>query len=238
MNFSFIIRWEWTTGGGHFIIGHGLQDGTLYYMNPWVGEGLKFATYDWVKSNADHTWTHTNVLTTNPVILTASINVLRIPAQAGNTNIFDITSNIGWTISSNQTWLTLNKTSGSGNSTITLTATDNLTKDIRISNVTLSGSGAKNKIISVVQDPQATDVNEISKNSVLMYPNPATSDLTLTDLTINSIVSISNLNGKLLITGTANSTTMKINLSNLLKGVYLIKVTDNNENKISKLIKQ
>ncbi len=62
----FVIRWGWTSGGGHFIVGHGLSGSTLYYMNPWPGEGLKFSTYSWVVSNSDHTWEHTNVLTTNP----------------------------------------------------------------------------------------------------------------------------------------------------------------------------
>jgi hypothetical protein len=234
----FIIRWGWTTGGGHFIIGHGLQDSTLYYMNPWFGEGLKFASYAWVKSNPDHTWTHTNVLTTNPAILTASVSALTIPAQAGNTRTFDITSNVAWTISCDQTWLTFNNTSGSGNSTITLNVTANPTNDARTSTVTLSGIGVSNQTITVIQDSPVTDVNEIRKNRVLMYPNPVTSDLTLTELTINSTISISDLNGKLLITGTAKSTTMKINLSGLINGVYILKVTDKNENKISKLIKQ
>ncbi len=64
----FVIRWGWTAGGGHFLVGHGLTtDNTLYYMNPWFGEGAKFAAYDWVKSSSDHTWTHTNVILSNPV---------------------------------------------------------------------------------------------------------------------------------------------------------------------------
>ncbi len=60
----FLIRWGFTAGGGHFIVGHGLSGSTLYYMNPWPGEGLKMADYSWVVSSNDHTWTHTNVLTT------------------------------------------------------------------------------------------------------------------------------------------------------------------------------
>lgn len=62
----FIIRWGWATGGGHFIVGYGLSGTTLYYMNPWPGEGLKYSEFSWVASNGDHTWTHTNILTTSP----------------------------------------------------------------------------------------------------------------------------------------------------------------------------
>lgn len=64
----FVIRWAWTTGGGHFIVGTGLVDSTLYYMNPWPGEGAKIADYSWVASSSDHTWDGTNTLRTSPVV--------------------------------------------------------------------------------------------------------------------------------------------------------------------------
>ena len=67
-NKPFVIRWGWTSGGGHFIVGHGINDNTVYYMDPWFGEGLKFGTYEWVKNDGTHEWTHTNVLTTAPNI--------------------------------------------------------------------------------------------------------------------------------------------------------------------------
>lgn len=62
----FVIRWGWKTSGGHFIVGQGLVDSTMYYMNPWPGEGYKIALYSWVLDNADHAWTHTNILSTDP----------------------------------------------------------------------------------------------------------------------------------------------------------------------------
>jgi hypothetical protein len=62
-NRLFIIRWAWTTGGGHFVVGHGIAGENIYYMNPWPGEGKKIATYDWIKTATDHSWTHTNTFT-------------------------------------------------------------------------------------------------------------------------------------------------------------------------------
>jgi len=62
----FIVRWGWTAGGGHFVVGHGLVGNTFYYMNPWPGEGLMYTTYNNMVSSSVHTWTHTNVLTTSP----------------------------------------------------------------------------------------------------------------------------------------------------------------------------
>jgi hypothetical protein len=59
----FIIRWGWDGGGGHFLVGHGLVGADLHYMDPWYGEGLQVASYDWVVSGGNHSWTHTNVIT-------------------------------------------------------------------------------------------------------------------------------------------------------------------------------
>lgn len=67
-NRLFVIRWGWTAGGGHFVVGHGISGSNIYYMNPWFGEGKKIATYTWLKKGAEsggdtHTWTHTNKIT-------------------------------------------------------------------------------------------------------------------------------------------------------------------------------
>ncbi len=62
----FIARWGWVSGGGHFVVCHGQVGNTIYYMNPWFGEGLKYANYNWFVNDGNHSWTHTNVLTTNP----------------------------------------------------------------------------------------------------------------------------------------------------------------------------
>lgn len=64
-NRLFVIRWGWNAGGGHFIVGHGINGNNIYYMDPWFGEGLKIATYTWVKSDGNHTWTHTNKITSD-----------------------------------------------------------------------------------------------------------------------------------------------------------------------------
>ena len=68
-NRLFIIRWGWTSGGGHFLVGHGLSGNNVHYMDPWYGEGLKVANYDWVVSSTNHTWTSTNRLN-----ITTSVN--------------------------------------------------------------------------------------------------------------------------------------------------------------------
>jgi MYXO-CTERM domain-containing protein len=70
----FIIRWGWSGGGGHFLVGHGIEGNDMNYMDPWFGEGLKVATYSWVVSGGSHTWTHTNLITTNPTCVCSTVD--------------------------------------------------------------------------------------------------------------------------------------------------------------------
>jgi hypothetical protein len=67
----FIMRFGWTSGGGHFLVGYGYDPGGVYmdYMDPWPGNGFTRSTYDWVVSSADHTWTHTLMCESTPPIL-------------------------------------------------------------------------------------------------------------------------------------------------------------------------
>jgi hypothetical protein len=69
LNHPFVIRWGWYSGGGHFIVGHGISGNNVYYMNPWFGEGLHIGTYSWVSDDSVHVWTHTNVITSAPTAI-------------------------------------------------------------------------------------------------------------------------------------------------------------------------
>ncbi len=64
----FIIRFGWTSGGGHFLVGRGYDQGGDYvdYLDPWPGNGYTKALYTWTVGAADHTWTHTLQITTTP----------------------------------------------------------------------------------------------------------------------------------------------------------------------------
>ncbi len=55
----FIIRWGWDTGGGHFVVGRGIETDNVYIMDPWPGNGYSINDYNWVVSGGGHTWTHT-----------------------------------------------------------------------------------------------------------------------------------------------------------------------------------
>ena len=67
-NKPFIVRWGWNSGGGHFVVGYGISGNNIYSMNPWFNEGLHISTYNWLKNDGNHTWTHTNIITTSPAL--------------------------------------------------------------------------------------------------------------------------------------------------------------------------
>jgi len=68
----FVMRFAWIPEGGHALDGYGYDDQTgtandyLLYMDPWPGNGYTKSLYTWVVSAADHNWTHTLQITTNP----------------------------------------------------------------------------------------------------------------------------------------------------------------------------
>jgi hypothetical protein len=51
--------------GGHFIVIHGLDNNTLYYMDPWYGEGKGYQTFSTSQVNG-RKWTHTQTCLTTP----------------------------------------------------------------------------------------------------------------------------------------------------------------------------
>lgn len=61
----FIMFWEWTSGGGHFLVGYGVLGTRIYYMDPWFESGYTIGDYNWVVSSSDHNWLQTNLLTTD-----------------------------------------------------------------------------------------------------------------------------------------------------------------------------
>ncbi|RFP07956.1 MULTISPECIES: C39 family peptidase [unclassified Duganella] len=62
-NRPFVIRYGWTNGGGHIMVGRGYETANgvnyVYIMNPWPGEGQTYRTYSSAVSASDHQWTHT-----------------------------------------------------------------------------------------------------------------------------------------------------------------------------------
>ena len=67
-------------------------------------------------------------------------------------NHFSISSNVSWTVSSNQTWCTVSPTSGSNDKTITVKVTANTETANRTATITVSGGGIT-RYVSIAQAP-------------------------------------------------------------------------------------
>ncbi|MRS05842.1 hypothetical protein EG832_21885, partial [bacterium] len=76
-----------------------------------------------------------------PAYLNTSSSTLSIGYQEGSTNTFNVTSNIDWTATSSEVWLTLTPNSGSENGTVTLSAQNNPNTSLRTATVSISGTG-------------------------------------------------------------------------------------------------
>jgi hypothetical protein len=99
--------------------------------------------------------------------LEVSTTAITFPASGNGTSSFDIVSNISWTVSSNQDWLTIDKPTGSNNSSVFVTASPNSAASQRTATLTISGTGVSSRTITVIQDaaPPTLDVSVNSLNA-------------------------------------------------------------------------
>jgi hypothetical protein len=88
--------------------------------------------------------------------LNASPSTINLASAAGSTGTITVSSNVSWTAASNQTWLTVNPTSGANSRSVTVTASVNSTGASRSATVTISGTGVTSKTITVTQAPPAS----------------------------------------------------------------------------------
>jgi flagellar hook assembly protein FlgD len=88
-----------------------------------------------------------------PTLLVTPPNqyVASSPGTAG----FDVASNTDWSASSDQDWCIVTG-SGSGNGTITAAFEANTTPLVRIANITVTGQGANDQVVTITQDELIT----------------------------------------------------------------------------------
>ncbi len=84
--------------------------------------------------------------------LTVSSNAVSIEEYINSQDSILLTSNINWTASSNQSWLTVAPGSGFGNAKLLFTAAENPTTEPREAMVTLTGGGAPSQVVTITQE--------------------------------------------------------------------------------------
>ena len=242
-NEPFIFRWGWTTGGGHFLVGHGLVNMDMYYMNPWFGEGLTISDYDWVVSNPDHTWTHTNDITTpsprpypvlsmsGPLLVTkgsTSVNYTTVTLTNATSYIWEINPSYAGLIVSNGTTGTLN-----------LDNTFTGLLYVKVKGHNNCGNGASDSLAVTVYNP-AIIVPLPSENFISIYPVPSDGIIHIEcgQPDPGLCLEVISLTGQQVLKIPVTGKQSTLDLSNQPKGLYLGKITGSGVNQVMKLIVQ
>jgi len=102
---------------------------------------------------------------------------LTFPAAGGSSKL-DVTSNTSWTLSDYPSWITLSATSGNGNATVKVTATENTSAEQRTSQMYLTIDGKTNKTaVSLTQYGKSITV---SPTSLAFTSSGSTQNVTVT----------------------------------------------------------
>ena len=83
--------------------------------------------------------------------LSVSPATVNVAAAANSTGTFSVTSNVPWSVTDDQDWLTASPASGSNNGTVTVTAQANAGTSARTATVSVSASGVTTQTVTVSQ---------------------------------------------------------------------------------------
>lgn len=91
-----------------------------------------------------------------------------------------LSGNAEWTASSDQPWLTVSPTSGTGDKMLLITSQANKTSFNRTGIITISAPGIDSKTFVVTQNGLLVGIEEIQENAeIKYYPNPFVSEMTI-----------------------------------------------------------
>lgn len=160
--------------------------------------------------------------------LSVSKTSLNIDAANNSTASFIVTSNVSWIANKDQTWLTLDNTSGTGDATILATASENTSTTPRTATITLMGTGVSTKLVTVTQAGAYTGL-ELPNAEVSIYPIQDILVISILQPLSETNYTIHSVEGKLLMKSDILSDKTEIDMSNLSAGVYIVKIYSQNK---------
>jgi hypothetical protein len=242
-NRPFIFRWGWTTGGGHFLVGYGLVNMDMYYMNPWFGEGLTISDYNWVVSNPDHTWTHTNDIVTPsprpyPVLSLSGPQLIIMGSTAVNYTTETLTNATSyiWEINpSDAGSIVSSGTTG----ILSLSNTFTGLLFVKVKGHNTCGDGASDSLVVMVYNP-AIIVPLTGETFVKIYPVPGNGIIHIDcgQPDPGRWLEILSMTGQQIIKIPVPGKQSTLDLSNQPRGFYFGKITGTGVNQVMKLILQ
>ena len=157
-------------------------------------------------------------------VLSLSSNALAIGYQEGSQVIFHINSNTGWTLESDQSWLTANPSSGIRNGEITLTAEANPDAATREAVVTISADGVIAQTVTITQEAALPSGNkEVLSEKIEVYPNPVQDVLHVSGAAGNELI-IYDISGQVVFSKRLFNDRETVDLSALPSGSYVINI--------------
>lgn len=104
-----------------------------------------------------------------PSNLTASPSAISLSFSQGSSDNIQVSSNVSWTVTNPASWLSINPTSGNGNTTVSVTSnSDNLTGSNRVANLSFDAAGVNSAIVSVTQVDGLTPNFSLSVDTVFV----------------------------------------------------------------------
>jgi hypothetical protein len=170
--------------------------------------------------------------------LFVSNNNLVIPSDGIGMATTDIYYGSSWMATTDQNWLTISPSSGTGNSIITITAQPNISNIDRSARIMIAAEDADSKTITVIQLPlSSTKVSNIHNDEIKLYPNPVNEGFRITGLEGMAELTISDMRGKKVVKKTHYDNEY-ISVDFLTKGIYIVKITTEKLKLEKKLVKE
>jgi hypothetical protein len=173
--------------------------------------------------------------------LSVSSTSINLSGSDNSTSTFDITSNINWDVTSNQSWLTVNYEWGSNNATIVLTATANTSGKQRTAILTISGLGVQARTVTVIQAVMTSSISEIPDLDIKIWPVPVNDRLYISVSGSDKLkyLEIFSSGGLRIFSAKNLPENSEIDMSNYPSGVYYLRVFTHNQRSLTrKIIKQ
>jgi hypothetical protein len=77
--------------------------------------------------------------------------------------------------------------------------------------------------------------NEISKNAIIAFPNPANDQVTIKNIGANQSVEIYSVDGKLIHTEISSTVDVILNTTTWNTGLYIVRINEGNNSKVGKI---
>ncbi len=230
LEFTSILDWTATTSSSWITLN--LPAGSKGYMNHSNGSHFS-ATVNNGAARIGYIIIE-NASTTDTIVVVQSTPTMQVNPDflnftfGGGVQTVNVSheSWANWNINSTETWLSLSAPNGTGNGTINVTASSNISGASRFGYVIVT-SGVFTDSIYVTQEADLSAGIEIIKAKELsIYPNPFNDVVTVSNLGSNETPKVFDLLGKSQnITGTRNGNQYTLNFNDLRSGIYLIEIS-------------